>query len=120
MTTCQPAASIASTQATPTSVCRWLLNVSGQSTTRGPCGLAVPPRCWNHCCRVRGANAGSGRCRQPGGYRGEPGQPRRPGDGVDQLRYLRGEPGRLVDQPERVGVPAAPTPQRPVANAAAT
>ncbi|CNF10460.1 Uncharacterised protein [Mycobacterium tuberculosis] len=63
MTTFQPAASIASTHATPTSVWKWLLNVSGNSTTGRPCGLAVPPRSRNHRCSVIGAKRGSGRLR---------------------------------------------------------
>ena len=62
MITRQPAASSASTQATPTSVCRWLLNVSGNSTTGRPSGFVVPPRCLNQACNVIGANVGSGRC----------------------------------------------------------
>ena len=40
MTTCQPAASMASTQATPTSVWKWLLKVSGHSTTLAAVGIA--------------------------------------------------------------------------------
>ena len=55
--TCQPAASSASTAATPTSVCMWLLNVSGKRTTFRPAGFVVPPRCLNHCWSVSGANA---------------------------------------------------------------
>lgn len=62
MTTRQPAASIASTQATPTSVCRRLLKVSGNRITRGPVGLTTG-RFENHCCSVIGAKVGSGRRR---------------------------------------------------------
>ena len=54
---------MASTHATPTCVCRWLLNVSGNTTTGRPWGLVVPPRRANHCCSVIGANVGNGRCR---------------------------------------------------------
>ena len=61
MITRQPGASIASTQATPTWVCRWLLKVSGNSTTGRPAGFRLPPRWRNHCCSVIGANEGSGR-----------------------------------------------------------
>ena len=59
--TCQPAASSASTAATPTSVCMRLLNVSGKSTTSRPLGFVVPPRRANHCCNVSGANSGTSR-----------------------------------------------------------
>src|SRR6266516_51837 len=61
MSTCQPDASSASTAATPTSVCMWLLKVSAKRTTLRPPGFAVPPRCANHCWSVSGANVGTRR-----------------------------------------------------------
>ena len=84
--TCQPAASSASTAATPTSVCMWLLNVSGKRTTFRPAGFVVPPRCLNHCWSVSGANVGHRPLlRHPGGEL----------EGLRERRRVRDE----VDEP---------------------